>query len=163
MNTTRIPDLRQELAWTQERLAVESGVGIRTIQRIESGNDASLETLSLLADALRVPVRDLFAEIEDPDLSSRVESLENRTRQQQAERNRVTSGYRWLFIGVGVVVTIVSPVFGGWGGAIILAYWGGGILILMALRKLFLDPMFEQRFPLSRSKRELRENKRPLT
>jgi len=74
MNITRIPDLRRNLAWTQERLADESGVGIRTIQRIESGTDASLETLSMLALALRVSVRELFEDIEDLDLISRVES-----------------------------------------------------------------------------------------
>lgn len=50
MNTTRIADLRQTAGWTQERLATESGVGLRTIQRLEAGNEASLETLSLVAD-----------------------------------------------------------------------------------------------------------------
>ena len=51
MSTTRIAELRQENGWTQERLATESGVGLRTIQRVEAGQDASLETLSLVADA----------------------------------------------------------------------------------------------------------------
>lgn len=45
MNESRIIQLRQELGWTQEKLSTESGVGLRTIQRLEAGNDASLETL----------------------------------------------------------------------------------------------------------------------
>ncbi len=74
MNETCITDLRQEQGWTQEKLAAESGVGIRTVQRLESGSDASMETLSLIADALGVPVRALFKTIENDDLSSRVDS-----------------------------------------------------------------------------------------
>lgn len=49
MNKTRVVELRQAHGWTQERLATASGVGIRTIQRLEVGEDASLETLSLVA------------------------------------------------------------------------------------------------------------------
>ncbi len=57
----RIAALRRERGWTQERLAEASGVAVRTVQRLEGGKDASLETLSALARALEVPVRDLFA------------------------------------------------------------------------------------------------------
>lgn len=84
MNRTRIIELRQQQGWTQERLATESGVGLRTVQRLEAGQDASLETLSLVADALQVSVRDLFIEIDDEVLRSGVESLADRTALQQA-------------------------------------------------------------------------------
>ena len=84
MNSTRIMELRQAQGWTQERLANESGVGLRTVQRMEAGQDASLETLSLVADALHVPIRDLFTTIEDADLSNRVDSLQGRADEQQS-------------------------------------------------------------------------------
>jgi len=102
MNSTRIMELRQSQGWTQERLATESGVGLRTIQRLEAGQDASLETLSLVAEALRVPVRDLFTTIDDAGLSDRVDSLEDRTDEQQAARDRIAGAWRWLYIGVGL-------------------------------------------------------------
>jgi len=162
MNITRIPDLRHKLAWTQERLAEESGVGIRTIQRIESGTDGSLETLSMLALALRVSVRDLFEDIEDLDLISRVESLDARTHHQQGARDRIISAWRWLFIGVGIIVTMLSFMLGGWGTVIIFSYWGGGFLVLRALRSLFLEPMLENKYPLSQSQEKIRKGKTPV-
>ncbi len=108
MNSTRIMELRQAQGWTQERLANESGVGLRTIQRLEAGQDASLETLSLVAEALHVPVRDLFTSIDDAGLSSRVDSLQDRTDEQQAARDRISGAWRWLYIGIGVVLMYIT-------------------------------------------------------
>ena len=161
MNESRIIELRQERGWTQEKLATESRVGLRTIQRLEAGNDATLETLSLVAEALRVPVRELFANIDNDELSERVDSLEARADGQQLRRNRITSAWLWLFIGVGVAVSMASFAIGGQLGAVLfLSYWGGGTLVFVALRRLFLDPRFDEKLPLSRSKAELREQRR---
>jgi DNA-binding XRE family transcriptional regulator len=41
---------------SQERLAQMSGLNVRTIQRVESGHNASLETLKCLAAALEVDI-----------------------------------------------------------------------------------------------------------
>ncbi|MBH0082367.1 helix-turn-helix domain-containing protein [Salinibacterium sp. SWN167] len=154
MNETRIVDLRRERAWTQEKLATECGVGIRTIQRLEAGNDASLETLSLVADALGAPVRDLFATIESDELSGRVDSFESRTQDQQSSRNRMLGAWVWLFIGVGVVVSMFSFAINTQLSSMgFVAYWLGGTLIFMALKRLVLEPYLERRFPLSRSTR----------
>lgn len=156
MNKTRIVELRQQHGWTQERLAAESGVGLRTIQRVEAGQDASLETLSLIAEALRVSVRDLFTMIEDEDLSTRVESLQIRAVEQQTARDRLTNAWRWLYIGIGVVLTMVGLPLGQYGQALVLAYWTGGYIILVAIRRIYLEPRLEERYPLSRSKKQLR-------
>ncbi|QAV70383.1 XRE family transcriptional regulator [Salinibacterium sp. UTAS2018] len=160
MNETRIVDLRRERGWTQEKLATECGVGIRTIQRLEAGNDASLETLSLVADALGVPVRDLFAAIESDELSGRVDSFESRAGDQQAARDRVRGGWFILFVGVGVVVTLLGAMDGRMGSVVIPAYWGGGLLILIAADRLYLSSHLDAKFPLSRSKRDRRRRKR---
>ena len=159
MNKTRIVQLRQEHGWTQERLATASGVGLRTIQRLEAGEDASLETLSLVAEALRVPVRDLFTMIEDADLSGRVESLQVRTVEQQAARDRLVGAWRWLYIGIGIVLTLVGFTLGQYGLVLFLAYWTGGYLILVAIRRIYLEPRLEEKYPLSRSRKQLRERR----
>lgn len=159
MNTTRIVEIRQTMGWTQERLANESGVGLRTVQRLEAGHDASLETLSLVADALRVPVRDLFSIIEDSSLSDRVDSLQDRTADQQAARDRITDAWRWLYIGIGVIATLLSFTFG-YGIVLFLGYWVGGSLILVAIRRIHLEPRLDERFPLSRRKLPRRERRR---
>jgi transcriptional regulator with XRE-family HTH domain len=46
-----VQTLRLQKGWTQEQLALISGVGVRTIQRIERGQTASDETLKSLAAA----------------------------------------------------------------------------------------------------------------
>lgn len=159
MNTTRIIELRQAQGWTQERLATESGVGVRTVQRLEAGEDASLETLSLVAEALRVTVRDLFSAIDDADLNSRVDSLESRTSDQQGDRDRLTRAWALLFVGVGIVLTLVAFTIPN-GLALFLAYWLGGTLIAVALRRLLLEPRLDAHYPLSRSTRTRRQRRR---
>lgn len=165
MNSTRIMELRQAQGWTQERLANESGVGLRTVQRMEAGQDASLETLSLVADALQVPVRDLFTSIEDAAMSSKVDSLQDRTEEQQAARDRISEAWRWLYLGVGVVLTLVSFTFV-YGLVLFLSYWIGGYIILMSIRRIYLEPHLDEKYPLSRaqqSRRARRRARRPET
>lgn len=159
MNTTRITELRQAQGWTQERLANESGVGLRTVQRLEAGQDASLETLSLVADALQVAVRDLFTAIDDEALSSRVDSLQQRTDVQQASRDRITHAWTSLYVGIGIVCTLLSFTFP-FGLVLFLSYWVGGYVILRALRRIVLEPRLDDRFPLSRETRTRRAKRR---
>lgn len=148
MNTTRIIELRQAQGWTQERLANESGVGLRTVQRLEAGQDASLETLSLVAEALKVPVRELFVTIDDEAMNQRVLSLEERTAAQQAARDRITKAWTLLYIGIGVIATLVSFTFP-FGLVLFLSYWVGGAIILRSIRRLYLEPRLDARYPLS--------------
>ncbi len=59
MNRTtgdRIRALRSTKAWSQEELALAADVGVRTVQRVESGETPSPETLKALAAALDVDV-----------------------------------------------------------------------------------------------------------
>lgn len=57
--------LRLERAWSQEQLAEISGLSVRTIQRIEQGKAASLETLKALAASFQVPLS-RFSQSEHP-------------------------------------------------------------------------------------------------
>lgn len=51
--------LRLQRAWSQEHLAEASGLNVRTIQRIERGQKAGLESLNALAAAFDVDVETL--------------------------------------------------------------------------------------------------------
>ena len=113
------------------------------------------------AEALRVSVRDLFTSIDDAELSSRVESLQARTEHQQAARDRLTGAWRWLYIGIGVVLSLVSFTLGQYGFVLFLAYWTGGYLILVAIRRIYLEPRLEEKYPLSRNKKQLRARRTP--
>lgn len=164
MTTTRIAHLRQQQGWTQERLAAESRVGVRTIQRIEAGRETSPETLSLVAEALRVPVRDLFAHYseeaspEDDDdgvrFRDRARDYDANRADQQRDRDRLRAAWTWLYVGAGVVVTVVT-LFAGvpYWLAIAIAYWAGGLILFFSVTVLWLDPWLDRRYPLSRARR----------
>ncbi|PIE16084.1 MAG: XRE family transcriptional regulator [Rhodobacterales bacterium] len=62
-----IRNLRIERGWSQEQLAEISGVSSRTIQRIERGGKASLESLKCLAAVFETPISDLKKEIDMPN------------------------------------------------------------------------------------------------
>lgn len=55
--------LREKRSWSQEQLATMSGLSTRTIQRIESGNKASLESLKALASVFEIDISKLQEEI----------------------------------------------------------------------------------------------------
>ena len=55
--------LREGRKLSQEQLAIMSGLSVRTIQRIESGSRASLESLKSLASVLETNVSTLEQEI----------------------------------------------------------------------------------------------------
>jgi transcriptional regulator with XRE-family HTH domain len=57
-----IQKLRVDKGWSQEELAAHSGLSVRTIQRIENGKRASLESLKCLAAVFETQVSDLVQE-----------------------------------------------------------------------------------------------------
>jgi transcriptional regulator with XRE-family HTH domain len=57
---------RLKRAWSQEQLAQVSGLGLRTVQRIENGGNASLETIKALGAVFELPVESLLGESMQP-------------------------------------------------------------------------------------------------
>lgn len=55
---------RIDRGWSQETLAELSDLSVRTIQRVERGGRASLDTMTALANAFDVPINDLSMEAE---------------------------------------------------------------------------------------------------
>lgn len=58
----KVKQLRLDRAWSQEELAAASGLNVRTIQRVENGGRASLETAKALAAAFDITVAGLSAQ-----------------------------------------------------------------------------------------------------
>ncbi|MGX5175558.1 helix-turn-helix domain-containing protein [Aliikangiella sp. IMCC44653] len=58
-----VKKLRESRHWSQEQLAIMSGLSIRTIQRVESGQSTSLETLKSLASVFETDISKLTEEI----------------------------------------------------------------------------------------------------
>lgn len=62
-----IRERRLERGWSQEELAQHSGLSTRTIQRIEGGQKAGLESLKCLAAVFETSVSTLMQEQTMPD------------------------------------------------------------------------------------------------
>jgi transcriptional regulator with XRE-family HTH domain len=56
-----VQKLRLQRGWSQEQLATISGLSVRTIQRIERGHPAGLETLRSLAAIFEIEISELRA------------------------------------------------------------------------------------------------------
>lgn len=63
-----IQSRRREKGWSQEDLALHTGLSVRTIQRIESGQKAGLESLKCLAAVFETNVVEL---IKEQDMTSK--------------------------------------------------------------------------------------------
>jgi transcriptional regulator with XRE-family HTH domain len=115
-----IQKLRLQRGWSQEQLAEVSGLSARTIQRIEKGQSASLETLKALAAAFGVEVSNLQ---ESP--MSQVESAPPFVPTRQAEEALALAHVRKLkevYAHATIYVVVIAFLFG-----LNLLVTGGGV------------------------------------
>ncbi len=59
----QVQKLRLQRGWSQQQLAELSGLSVRTIQRIENGKTASIETLKSLASVFEIDFQQLQPEV----------------------------------------------------------------------------------------------------
>lgn len=59
VNADLIVQLRKQRSWSQDELAIASGLNLRTVQRVEKHAMASLQSKKALAAALDIDTRDL--------------------------------------------------------------------------------------------------------
>lgn len=142
MDKTNVAKLRKERGWTQEELAEKSFLTVRTIQRMEAGQDVSLTTLSSVAKALAVSLSDLFTHIDTEQ--KEIEVMKISREQDQQRRQRVAEKNTMLFLVMAIDFVLLSLT----GYAIgrmpeneqtlpgIL--WVGGVFLVMAISIYFL-------------------------
>lgn len=161
MNESRLAELRRAKGWTRERLAGESGIAVRTIQRLESGKDARLDTISRISKALDMAVGELFIRAATGRFDVAVEGLEQRVTEEQERRYSIAQGIILVCRALGLLVTfgtvilvIVGP-FGWFTWLVIPAYWAGGWLLLETIYRLAIDPRLDEKYPLTKANRGL--------
>ncbi len=77
-NTVRdIKKMRLERHWSQEQLAEMSGLSIRTIQHIENGENAGLESLKALASVFDTDIKDSDKQEEIDQIKKEEEYVQN--------------------------------------------------------------------------------------
>lgn len=96
--------LRLQRGWSQEQLAEISGLSVRTIQRIENGRSASLETIKALAATFEVDLPQLM-EIKDKDMPI---SLPQQSHPDEALALAKVRRIKRFYIRVGLYVTIMA-------------------------------------------------------
>ena len=76
-NVRDIKKMRLERHWSQEQLADMSGLSIRTIQRIENGENAGLESLKSLAAVFDTNIADSDKKEEEEQIRKEEEYVQN--------------------------------------------------------------------------------------
>ena len=102
INAALIKHLRNQKGWPQEQLALISGISHRTIQRIETSGNCSLESKRALASAFEIEITAL--DIDDDAIADR------------ERKNRQT---RYGYIGAGL------GFFGSYAGITAAIFSGG--------------------------------------
>ncbi len=104
--------LRLQRGWTQDQLAEFAGISVRSVQRIERGADASLETLKSLAAVFEVDVDTLKngdAPMPNPAMTDHTVAADEKEALEYVKGLR--EFYMHLFIFV-VFATVFPLVFG---------------------------------------------------
>ena len=66
LDPDQVKRLRIERGWTQEELAIASGLSLRTIQRMESNGEGTLETIKSISSALQADMQHLMEDVPGP-------------------------------------------------------------------------------------------------
>jgi transcriptional regulator with XRE-family HTH domain len=96
INLRALKEMRLQRHWSQEQLAEMSGLSIRTIQRIENGENAGFESLKSLAAVF---------EIEIVDSDKKEESAQ--IREEEAYIQSIKGLYKLLAIAI---LSLIAPV-----------------------------------------------------
>lgn len=120
--------LRLKRAWSQEQLAQLSGLNIRTIQRIERGQKAGLESLKSLAAVFEVELNELLPE-ENMNNSDKFSEEENRVIEHVKDIKGFYShliNYTVVVMGLFLINFLTSPgYYWAWWAAL---GWGVGLI-----------------------------------
>ncbi len=77
INLRDIKEMRLERHWSQDQLAEMSGLSIRTIQRIENGENAGLESLKSFAAVFETDIVDSDKKVEMEQIRKEEEYVQN--------------------------------------------------------------------------------------
>jgi len=77
INLRDLKKMRLERHWSQDQLAEMSGLNIRTIQRIENGENAGLESLKSLAAVFETNITDSDKKVELEQIRKEEEYVQN--------------------------------------------------------------------------------------
>lgn len=105
---TRITLIRKSKGLTQEKLAELSHLSVRTIQRLEAGDDSSLETLRLVANALNVSVTELFESVSDENKEKEINYLDKEQTNQIDKRKSEKQIFNIKILSIFILIFLLA-------------------------------------------------------
>lgn len=118
-------ELRLNRGWSQEHLAEVSGLSVRTIQRIENGQQPGLASLAALRRTFGAEVEQVLApeEVVQPPPMSFVNAIRtclNNYAELDGRAGRAE--YWWFFVFVSLTVSVAALLHEALGGAVLLVW-----------------------------------------
>ncbi len=107
IDSTLVKKLRTAENWSQEQLSEKSGLSLRTIQRLENGGNASIESVRALAAAFGIDSTELMLSEAEPTQTP-LEAVEIGLREYANFSGTATRFEYWWFLAFVVVVTAVA-------------------------------------------------------
>lgn len=105
----KVRALRLGKNWSQEQLSKESGLSLRTIQRIENGSNISMDSLKVLAKALGVEPNELLIQ-EKQQPTTPIEAVMTVFREFANFSGRASRYEYWWFLLFMVLVLTVATI-----------------------------------------------------
>lgn len=158
MIKNNIKALRLTKHLSQEQLAEKAKVSVRTIQRLEAGEDASISTLNLVAGALGVEVGDLFPRTDSAKQQEKIQSADAQLQSQLYQRHEEFKNFKRIYNTCYIIVMML------WGccfplihndaaSSIVGILWIGGWMLFSPLKKWLelrkLNPKLDAKYPLT--------------
>lgn len=129
-----IQNRRRDHGWSQEELALHAGVSVRTIQRIETGKRASLETLKCLAAVFETNVSELVEEQNMPATQSTSTLQQDEAEKQAIAYVQNVKAFHMNWVTALIIVPLIyilnqnlSPDFDWY--LIVALCWGAAIVL----------------------------------
>lgn len=107
MNGILLKKLRVAANWSQEQLSEKSGLSLRTIQRLENGGNASIESVRVLAAAFDIDPSELTFNEPEP-LQAPLAAMKTGLLEFGNFSGTATRFEYWWFLAFVVVVTAVA-------------------------------------------------------
>jgi len=96
---------RLEKGWSQEQLAHMSGLSVRTVQRIEQGQRAGLESLKCLAAVFETNISELIKEEPMQEEKTSNSKLKNRDEEEAIDYVKNLKGFHMNWMAYLVVIS----------------------------------------------------------
>lgn len=166
MRENQIKKLRQSQNLSQEMLAEKAQVSVRTIQRLEAGEEASVETLNLVAGALGVGIKDLYDVEKSSDYEEKIASADQKLQCQLGMRHNEYKNFKQLYGTCYIILMLLwgalfGLVPGGVARSVMGVLWVGGWMIMGPLQKYIVlkkvSPKLDAKYPMTANRLDKNE------